>query len=133
MREFARDTLGAKRMSKQYLDALRVVLGNKADASCRRYVLELNIRVPFAAERVMRTIIDQMKRAGLTYGQGVALGNGRTQVVQCFGPRRQECADEDAPAELEADLRREEEAAPHAPAMPPNAEPWGIQASEVPH
>jgi hypothetical protein len=84
LREFARGTLGAKRCSAQYLDALRIVLGNQADAERRGYVLEMNRRVSFAPERVLRTIIDQMQAAGITVGSVVGLGEGRSQVVQCF-------------------------------------------------
>ena len=131
LREFARETLKAARMSEQYLDALRVVLGNQAEAERMGYVLELNIRVPFAPERVMRTIIDQMRRAGLTFGERVALGAGRTQVVQCFASREYRSAD--AAADLEHAYRAEEDAARSAPEVADAGVPWGIPASEVPY
>jgi hypothetical protein len=85
LREFAVETLGAKRCSANYLAALRIVLGNKADAQRKGYGLELNLRVSFATPRVMRTILDQMQAAGFTSGANVGLGRGRAQVVQCFG------------------------------------------------
>jgi hypothetical protein len=84
LREFARDTLGAKRCSAVYLNALRIVLGNQADAEQKGYVLELNRRVSFAPEKVMRTILGQMQAAGITFGSAVGLGEGRAQTVQCF-------------------------------------------------
>jgi hypothetical protein len=84
LREFARDTLGAKRCSATYLNALQIVLGNQADAEQKRYTLEMNRRVSFAPQRVMRTIIDQMQAAGVTFGSVVGLGEGRAQTVQCF-------------------------------------------------
>ena len=84
LREFARETLGAQRCSEQYLDALRAVLGNQADAERYGYALEMNQRVTFASPHVMRQIVSQMRAAGLTFGSVVGLGNGRSQVVQCY-------------------------------------------------
>lgn len=89
LREFAREFLGAQRMSAAYLDALRVTLGNQAHAERYSVSLELNIKTPYAAritERTMRTIIGQMADAGITRGVRVGLGEGRTQVVQGFYP-----------------------------------------------
>lgn len=88
LREFARNTLGAARCSAQYLDALRVVLGNQAVAESSRHVLEMNHRVAFASQRVMRTIIDQMQAARISFGSVVGLGKGRSQEVQCFAGYR---------------------------------------------
>lgn len=48
----------------------------------------MNVRVPFAPERVMRTIIDQLRAAGVSFGSVVGFGNGRSQVVQCFVSRK---------------------------------------------
>lgn len=87
LREFARQELGCRRISAKYLAALRVVLGNQAKAERDRYSLEMNIRTTFAPERVMRTIIDQMREAGITAGVQVSLGAGKTQTVQCFNRR----------------------------------------------
>lgn len=84
LREFARDTLGAQRCSVLYLHVLRIVLGNQADAEQKGYVLELNRRVSFAPEKLMRTILGQMQAAGITFGSVVGLGEGRSQAVQCF-------------------------------------------------
>jgi hypothetical protein len=84
LREFARDTLGAQRCSEQYLDALRVVLGNQADAERYGYALEMNQRVSFASPHVMRQIIGQMQAAGVSFGSVIGLGKGRSQVVQCY-------------------------------------------------
>lgn len=89
LREFAREVLGAQRMSAAYLDALRITLGNQAHAERYRVLLELNIKTPHApsiTERTMRTIIDQMTDAGITQGVHVGLGEGRAQVVQGFFP-----------------------------------------------
>lgn len=84
LREFARETLGAVRCSEQYLDALRVILGNQAEAEKYGYVLEMNQRVSFASPAVMRTIIEQMQAAGISFGSANGYGQGRSQVVQCF-------------------------------------------------
>lgn len=84
LREFARETLGAKRCSAEYLEALRVVLGNQAWAEQRGIRLELNTRVDFASERTMRTIVSQMEAAGVTHGWTVGLGAGRVQTVQTW-------------------------------------------------
>lgn len=86
LRAFARDCLGAQRVSRDYLQALRVILGNQAMAEREGHVLELNIRTDFATERVMRTIINQMKDAGITSSKRVGLGSGRVQVIQVFEP-----------------------------------------------
>lgn len=86
LREFAQDHLGACRVGAGYLQALRVVLGNQANAERYRYPLEMNVRTDFASERVIRNIIDQMKEAGITEGRRVGLGGGRVQTVQVFMP-----------------------------------------------
>ena len=113
LREFARDTLGAVRCSEQYLDALRIVLGNQAHAEKYGYTLEMNQRVTFASPRVMRTIINQMQAAGISFGSTVGLGMGRAQAVQCYPGRtgkHQSPADElefrDRRQEAEDDARR---------------------------
>lgn len=106
LRAVARDCLGAQRMSVEYLQALRVVLGNQASAEREGHVLELNIRTDFATERVMRTIINQMKVAGITSGRRVLLGRGRVQVIQVFEPSP--CARHWPTSDLCAVLRREE-------------------------
>lgn len=84
LREFARDVLGACRIRPGYLEALRVVLGNQAQAERWGYTLQQNIRVDFATEREMRTINDQMKQAGITRGKAIVLGPGLVQTVQRF-------------------------------------------------
>jgi hypothetical protein len=86
LREFAREVLKAQRLRAGYLKALRVVLGNQAHAERGGYTLEQNVRVDFATEREMRTIKDQMRAAGITVDQVVALGAERVQTVQCFAP-----------------------------------------------
>lgn len=119
LRGFAREVLGAQRMSAAYLEALRIILGNQAHAERYRIPLELNIKTPYApsvTERTMRTIIDQMTDAGITRGVHVGLGSGRVQVVQGFFPITPR-------PDLEAQLRMDEapqperpEPAPHIPA-----------------
>jgi len=105
LREFARQELGRQRISAKYLAALRVVLGNQAQAERGRYPLEMNLRTTFAPERVMRTIIDQMREADITEGVQVSLGAGRTQTVQCFN---REDAWAGPPVDLNTHLRHEE-------------------------
>ena len=114
LREMARETLGATRCSDQYLDALRVILGTQAKAEKYGYVLEMNQRVSFASQKVMRTIIDQMQAAGVSFGSVVGLGAGRSQVVQCFpgkvGSHRAPVAElehRDRQQEAADDIRRE--------------------------
>lgn len=87
LRELARLELGAKRCSEGYLNALRIVLGNQASAEKYGYVLEMNQRVPFATQRVMRTIISQMKAVKNSFNIVVRLGGGRSQVVRCFASK----------------------------------------------
>jgi hypothetical protein len=110
----ARETLGAVRCSEQYLDALRIILGNQAQAEKYGYVLEMNQRVSFASPKVMRTIIDQMQAAGVSFGSVVGLGSGRSQVVQCFSGKvgghmspAEELEHRDRKQEAEDDVRRE--------------------------
>jgi hypothetical protein len=121
LQEFARDQLGARRLSAAYLDALRVTVGNQARAERYGYVLELNIRVDFATERVMRNIIDQMQAAGITSSKRVSLGGGCTQVVQVFRPARKWRLD------LNTMLRWEESGVSIADL------PGGITAADVPY
>lgn len=118
--------LGAQRASAQYLDALCIVIGNQARAERFGYVLELNVRVPFTTVRTMRTILDQMRTAGVTFDQVIQLGRGRSQVVQCFGRARHPCREEDATAELERSYREGEAAAPRAPPLCPPVYMRGI-------
>lgn len=118
LRAIARD-LGAQRAPAQYLKALCIVIGNQARAERVGYILELNVRVPFTSERTMRTIRDQMKAAKLTFGRVVQLGQGRSQVVQCFGRARSACPDEDGAEELERNYRQSEAEVPEAPRLCP--------------
>lgn len=109
LREFAQEQLGAQRCSSKYLHALRVVFGNQAHAERVGYVLEQNLRALDVPERVMRNIIDQMRKAKITQGVRVSLGDGRTQVVQCYDPRDSSLSFPDV--DLETWLRAEEMAA----------------------
>ncbi len=80
----ARTSLGAQRINAGYLAALRVVLANQSRAERYGYDLEMNLDTPFATERTMRTIIDQMATAGHSQGKQVNFGGGRRQTIQCF-------------------------------------------------
>ncbi|WP_290870834.1 hypothetical protein, partial [Aquabacterium sp.] len=86
LRDFAREHLGAQRPNTGYLSSLRIVLGNQAHAERTGHTLEMNIRSEAGSERTMRTIIDQMKHAGITERRMVFLGQGRKQEVQCYVP-----------------------------------------------
>jgi len=88
LREFACDVLGAERIRDQYLDTLRIVLGNQAHAERFGYVLEMNQRVSFASPKAMRNLIGQMHDAGISVDVPVKLGDGKRQTVQCFRPAR---------------------------------------------
>lgn len=87
LREIATDTLGAVRCSRKYLDALRIVIGNQADAELFGYLLELNTRTPFATTKTMRTILGQLEAVGLTFKKRMALGHGRVQYIHCHRRR----------------------------------------------
>ncbi len=112
LKEYARDDLGAQRISEKYLDALRIVLGNQAHALRYGYDVEMNQRVSFATPKVMRTIVDQMAAAGISQGKAVGLGNGRRQVIQCFSgnQERQPLAWSGDPAEELERMYRSREA-----------------------
>lgn len=116
--EFARETLGAQRISSRYLDALRVMLGNQAHAERGGYTLEQNLRVDFASVQVLRTINAQMQAAGITTAVLVTLGSGRVQTVQCFTPEWKPRAQS-----LNAVMRREEN---HAERMSTHCPPKAI-------
>lgn len=73
-------------MNEGYLSSLRIVLGNQAHAERTGQALEMNIRSEAGSERTLRTIIDQMKGAGITERRTVFLGQGRRQEVQCYVP-----------------------------------------------
>lgn len=134
LREFARDTLKAQRISSGYLDALRVVLGNQADAEREGYTLEQNIRVDFASERTMRTINDQLQTAGITTGIPVGLGSGRGQTVLCFVPGgKQRRARLSAAEQMNEIYRRHEELAERVWVDDPPYLPEGMTEEDVPY
>lgn len=111
LRELARDALGAKRMSDQYLEALRIVLGNQAHAEATGRILEMNVRNDFTTERVMRTILDQINGAQITRRVRVCFGPGRVQQVQIYGQERSVyIGSDDEAAEMLAAMDREQEA-----------------------
>lgn len=136
LREYAREVLGAQRCSAQYLTTLRIVLGNQAHAERMGYPLEMNLRVSFAPERVMRTIIDQMKAAGIIEGVPVRLGQGRIQTVQRYTRKVFAVAPRNLNPEAElAQMYREEEAASDLALRHkvwPD-DPWPIDPSDVPY
>ena len=139
LRELARHTLHARRCRPQYLEALRIVLGNHAHAERNGYVLELNQRNEFAGDKVMRTIIGQMEKAGISWGCPVSLGQGRTSVIQCLGAnptkRRWDASDEDLEVMYRkreaADAFRREAAEARGLQWPPYRT-LGIDAADVP-
>ena len=134
LREFAQMELGAVRCSREYLNALRIVLGNQADAESRGYLLELNVRVSFATARTMRTIIGQMQDAGLLQGVPVGLGVGRRQVVQTYGEGLRGWLPDHTSREVAekhlGDIMRRAEG--HAPACVTTV-PANIQPEDVPY
>jgi hypothetical protein len=115
LREFATTELKAERLSKNYLNALRIILGNKAHAEKNEYKLQLNTRTSFASQRTMRTILGQMFAAGLLTQEPRYLGNGRIQDVyfyETFTPTQSMRENDPMAAEVYAAMcrRREKEA-----------------------
>jgi len=132
--EFARDILGAVRISSGYLYALRVVLGNQAHAEQHGYTLEQNRRVDFATEQVMRTINAQMHAAGITTAIPVALGSGRVQTVHCFVPEAaKRPVGLSAAEELNEIYRRHEELADRVWVDDPPHRPSAMAEEEIPY
>jgi hypothetical protein len=128
LEEFARDVLGARRINSGYLEALRIVLGNQAQAEREGYTLEQNRRVDFTTERTMRTINAQMHAAGITEARSVGLGSGRAQAVYCFVPEPWQRR-----TSLNAMMRREEEQGERLGYAPPVARvPSNILESDIP-
>lgn len=98
LREWATDTLGAVRCSAEYLAALRIVLGNMARADRHGASLRLSQQMPALGDgppaiprQRMRTILDQLHRAGLVTRH--ENGNGTTFSYQ--GKRHIDNATED--------------------------------------
>lgn len=87
LREWATETLGAERCSADYLSALRIVLGNMARADRHGAWLRLPQQLPgfgdappAISRQRMRTILDQLHRAGLVKRK--EKGNGRSYTYQ---------------------------------------------------
>lgn len=126
LREFARQTLKAQRISAAYLGSLRIVLGNQAVAERCGYILEMNRTVCFAPENTVRTIIDQMRAAGITESRLGIYGQGQSQVVQCFSSNED---DYDAGPDALERLYRQGEG--QQPCGPPRNPPLGDE--ELPY
>lgn len=106
LRTFAKDTLGAQRIRSDYLQALRVVLSNHAEAERTGLSVEHPQRVDFASAKTMRNIVDQMHSAGILTARRLGLGIGRVQVVYVYEPETVRPNDDDgeAPATLPTNL-----------------------------
>lgn len=86
LRSFAIDTLGAQRLSAGYLPALRGVLGMMANAERGRFVLDLPINVRHSSPRTMRTILSQLRQAGITRKVKRKNGEGKFAWVSIYVP-----------------------------------------------
>lgn len=86
LREIA-TSLGAKRCSVAYLEALRIILGNMAHADRLGVRLRLPLDVPFASERTMRTIITQMETAGMLRRDAWTDSLGRAHLSSVYWGR----------------------------------------------
>lgn len=130
LEDFARDVLGAVRLNDKYRHALRVVLGNQAEAERQGYALEQNIGMAFASPRTMRTINGQMQAAGITVGLRVGRGCGRVQTVQRFTS-----SDGPPPSpDLDTTLRWFEERGERRGLVPQPAKvPASLQTDDVPY
>jgi hypothetical protein len=84
LRHFAKETLGAKRISAAYLRALRFVLGNQAHADRIGCDLEMNVGVRFIAPQTMRTLIAQFFQAGITSKRRRRTMGGLSAVVTYY-------------------------------------------------
>lgn len=103
LREWAMETLGAERCSADYLSALRIVLGNMARAD--RYGARLRLAQqmpglgdapPAIPRQRMRTILDQLYRAGLVTRYEHRCG---TTFTYRGKPRTDKAAEEQSPLE----------------------------------
>jgi len=106
LRDFAVNELGAKRCSKQYLQALRQVLGNQAQAEKNGSLLEMNLRGDISSERTMRTLIDQFNEAGITFRKPRTTSGGHSQMMTYYNGRFRGILD--AADEYEMMMRDEE-------------------------
>lgn len=88
LREWAAQTLGARRCSEKYLTALRIVLGNMSRAERHGAMLQLTTTAAFASRQTMRTLIDQLVSAQLVERWGDAQqGCYRYRGTYPAGPR----------------------------------------------
>lgn len=86
LREFASATLGVKRFSAGYMQALRHVLGNQAHAERLGGTLEMNREVDFTTPRTMRTLIDQFTTAGIVHKRRRRTTGNFSESVACYRP-----------------------------------------------
>lgn len=85
LRDFAREVLGAQRCREEYLHALRIVLGNQAEAEDRGRDIEHCQRVESVSDKALRTIIKQMHGAGILYTSEEQIGDGKMQTIYRYG------------------------------------------------
>jgi hypothetical protein len=134
LRDFAVQTLGAKRCSVQYLETLRCVLGNMAEADRLGCVLWLSRRsadrLDAGSARTLRTISEQFIKAGICHLMHLRRG-GFVSLTAAY--RGDSVRLTDAAEELERVQRSQEEKDAASMWYWPEAVDVGVLAEEVPH
>lgn len=134
LRDFAVQTLGVQRCSRQYLDALRYVLGNMAEADRLGSVLWMSRRsaerLKGVSDNTLRAIGTQLIKAGLCTLLPRRQGGFVSLTVAYRGASVRL---KDAAKELERVERSQEEKDAAQMHYFPEAEDVGIKAEEVPY
>lgn len=123
VREYAKDTLGAQRVSHGYLEALGTVLGAFAEADRAAVEVRLSQRMTkYGTPQTLRTIQTQMETAGVLTREVRSQGFGFVGQVYVYKPFR-------SPWLCTEDLEemRERRAAPY-----PNESLTGLGIEDVP-
>ena len=126
IREFATETLGAKRMSEGYISTLAAVLGQFADADTEDTECLISRRnEDLGTEKTLRTIQAQMLAAGLLVKETRSQGKGFVGDVFVYSPRDGYRYRMATSAYLERSYRATEGEAP-CPPVPANISPEDV-------
>lgn len=107
LRDFARDSLKAKRCSVTYLEALRRILWHLHMAELEGREVRISTADGFGSVRSVRTITDQLAASGATYRRAARTSSAHSQVMSFFkgAPDRPK----GPPASLYQDAQQEQE------------------------